>query len=163
MNTASGAKMTKLSQNEIPKPIVSFKRQIVPLGLNAKRVSPSVLAEAPKKPRWKSGRTCRRVVAHVSVAETDRRQARRVLQRMSRLAGARVRSQHTVPGYAGKPNGNWLPVSCSTSDSIAGIMKTATDAAIILKPAAHGFTLKVRPNGAMVSPLTVWPAARCRS
>jgi len=38
MKSASGAKMSKVSQNEIAESMVSFKRQPLPLGLNAGRV-----------------------------------------------------------------------------------------------------------------------------
>src|SRR5260370_38542996 len=75
MNTASGAKMTKVSQDEILQSIVSFKRDIVPLGLNAKRVIGKRYslkdAKGTSLEEWSD--IVARVVAHVSVAETDRR------------------------------------------------------------------------------------------
>jgi len=73
MNTASGAKMTKVSHDEILQSIVSFKRPIVPLGLNAKRVIGKRYslkdAKATSLEEWSD--IVARVVAHVSVAETD--------------------------------------------------------------------------------------------
>ena len=65
--------MTKVSQNEIPEPIVSFKRQIIPLGLNARRVISKRYslkdARGTSLEEWSD--IVARVVAHVSVAETD--------------------------------------------------------------------------------------------
>ena len=73
MNTASGVKMTKVSQNEIPEPVVSFKRQIAPLGLNARRVISKRYslkdARGASLEEWSD--IVARVVAHFSVAETD--------------------------------------------------------------------------------------------
>src|SRR5437588_8597355 len=73
MKSASGAKMTKVSQNEITESIVSFKRQPLPQGLNARRVVSKRYSLKDAKgnflEEWSD--IVARVVAHVSVAETD--------------------------------------------------------------------------------------------
>lgn len=157
MNTASGAKMTKVSQNEIPEPIVSFKRQITPLGLNAKRVISKRYslkdARAASLEEWSD--IVARVVAHVSVAETDPDQRDEFFSAMSDIMMAREFVPNTpCLVNAGKPNGQLAACFVlDVPDSIAGIMKTATDAAIIHQTGGGtGFTFeKLRPSGAMVS------------
>lgn len=157
MNTASGAKMTKVSQNEIPEPIVSFKRQITPLGLNAKRVISKRYslkdARATSLEEWSD--IAARVVAHVSVAETDPEKRDEFFSTMSDIMMAREFVPNTpCLVNAGKPNGQLAACFVlDVPDSIAGIMKTATDAAIIHQTGGGtGFTFeKLRPSGAMVS------------
>ena len=65
--------MTKVSANEITGSTVSLKRRIVPLGLNAKRVVAKRYslkdAKGESLEQWND--IVARVVAHVSVAETD--------------------------------------------------------------------------------------------
>src|ERR1700694_3440116 len=157
MNTASGAKMTKASQNEIPDSIVSFRRQIAPLGLNARRVISKRYslkdARAASLEEWSD--IVARVVAHVSVAETDPAQRDVFYNAMSDIMMAREFVPNTpCLVNSGKTNGQ--PAAClvlDVPDSIAGIMKTATDAAIIHQTGGGtGFTFeKLRPSGAMVS------------
>src|SRR5204863_7910015 len=73
MKSASGAKMTKVSQNEITESMVSFKRQPLPPGLNARRVVSKrySLKDAKGNSLEEWSDIVARVVAHVSVAETD--------------------------------------------------------------------------------------------
>src|SRR5260370_13170095 len=73
MNTASGAKMTKISQGEIPEATVSFRRAIKLLGLNARKVIAKrySLKDAKGNSLEEWGDIVARVLAHVSVAETD--------------------------------------------------------------------------------------------
>src|SRR5438128_10123838 len=91
MNTASGAKMTKASQNEIPDSIVSLKRQIAPLGLNARRVISKRYslkdARGASLEEWSD--IVARVVAHVSVAETDTERRDEFFNAMSDIMLAR--------------------------------------------------------------------------
>jgi len=157
MNTASGVKMTKVSQNEISEPIVSFKRQITPLGLNARRVISKRYslkdARAASLEEWSD--IVARVVAHVSVAETDPEKRDEFFNTMSEIMLAREFVPNTpCLVNAGKPNGQLAACFVlDVPDSIAGIMKTATDAAIIHQTGGGtGFTFeKLRPSGAMVS------------
>src|SRR6266851_329194 len=157
MNTASGAKMTKVSQNEILQSIVSFQRQIVPLGLNAKRVIGKRYslkdAKGTSLEEWSD--IVARVVAHVSVAETDPDQRDEFFLRMTDVMMAREFVPNTpCLVNSGKPNGQLAACFVlDVPDSIAGIMKTATDAAIIHQTGGGtGFTFeKLRPSGAMVS------------
>ncbi len=157
MNTASGAKMTKVSQDEILQSIVSFKRQIVPLGLNAKRVIGKRYslkdAKATSLEEWSD--IVARVVAHVSVAETDADKRDEFFNTMSEIMLAREFVPNTpCLVNSGKPNGQLAACFVlDVPDSIAGIMKTATDAAIIHQTGGGtGFTFeKLRPSGAMVS------------
>src|ERR1700694_3883221 len=157
MNTASGAKMTKASQNEIPDSIVSFRRQIAPLGLNASRVISKRYslkdARAASLEEWSD--IVARVVAHVSVAETHPEKRDEFFGAMSDIMLAREFVPNTpCLVNAGKPNGQLAACFVlDVPDSIAGIMKTATDAAIIHQTGGGtGFTFeKLRPSGAMVS------------
>jgi ribonucleoside-diphosphate reductase alpha chain len=158
MNTASGAaKMTKVSQNEILQSIVSLKRQIVPLGLNAKRVIGKrySLKDARGKSLEEWSDIVGRVVAHVSVAETDPEKRDEFYNAMTDVMLAREFVPNTpCLVNAGKPNGQLAACFVlDVPDSIAGIMKTATDAAIIHQTGGGtGFTFeKLRPSGAMVS------------
>src|SRR5216684_4636403 len=157
MNTASGAKMTKVSQDEILQSIVSFKRQIVPLGLNARRVIGKRYslkdAKGTSLEEWSD--IVARVVAHVSVAETDADKRDEFFNTMSDIMLAREFVPNTpCLVNSGKPNGQLAACFVlDVPDSIAGIMKTATDAAIIHQTGGGtGFTFeKLRPSGAMVS------------
>ncbi len=157
MNTASGAKMTKLSQKEIPLATVSLKRQIKPLGLNARRVISKRYslkdARGASLEEWSD--IVARVVAHVSVAETDPDKRDEFFNVMSDIMLAREFVPNTpCLVNAGKPNGQLAACFVlDVPDSIAGIMKTATDAAIIHQTGGGtGFTFeKLRPSGAMVS------------
>src|SRR5216684_2671269 len=157
MNTASGAKMTKVSENEILQSIVSFKRQAAPLGLNAKRVIAKRYslkdAKAASLEEWSD--IVARVVAHVSVAETDPDQRDEFYNALTDIMTAREFVPNTpCLVNAGKPNGQLAACFVlDVPDSIAGIMKTATDAAIIHQTGGGtGFTFeKLRPSGAMVS------------
>lgn len=133
MNTASGVKMTKVSEEETA--ITSPQRQVAPLGLNAERV-------IAKRYSLKDGRgdslekwsdIVARVVAHVSVAETDPQKRDEFFSSMSDVMLAREFVPNTpCLVNAGKPNGQLAACFVlDVPDSIAGIMKTATDAAII--------------------------------
>jgi len=83
--------MTKASQNEIPDSIVSFRRQIAPLGLNASRVISKRYslkdARAASLEEWSD--IVARVVAHVSVAETDPEKRDEFFNTMSNIMLAR--------------------------------------------------------------------------
>jgi ribonucleoside-diphosphate reductase alpha chain len=72
MNVASGAKMTKVSEKEMSE-ATSFDRKVVPLGLNARRVIAKrySLKDAKGNSLEEWSDIVARVVAHVSVAETD--------------------------------------------------------------------------------------------
>src|SRR5260370_36796546 len=157
MNTASGAKMTRAAQNELLQSIVSLKRQIVPLGLNARRVIGKrySLKDAKGNSLEEWSDIVARVVAHVSVGETDPQQRNEFFDAMTDV----MMAPEFVPNTpclvnAGKPNGQLAACFVlDVPDSIAGIMKTATDAAIIHQTGGGtGFTFeKLRPSGAMVS------------
>src|SRR6266849_795871 len=157
MNTASGAKMTKVSQDEILQTVVSLKRTIVPLGLNARRVIGKRYslkdAKGTSLEEWSD--IVARVVAHVSVAETDADKRDEFFNTMSDIMLAREFVPNTpCLVNSGKPNGQLAACFVlDVPDSIAGIMKTATDAAIIHQTGGGtGFTFeKLRPSGAMVS------------
>src|SRR5437867_3402879 len=157
MKTASGAKMTKVSQNEIPDALPIFKRPIVPLGLNAKRVIGERYslkdAKATSLEEWSD--IVARVVAHVSVAETDADKRDEFFNALTDIMMAREFVPNTpCLVNSGKPNGQLAACFVlDVPDSIAGIMKTATDAAIIHQTGGGtGFTFeKLRPSGAMVS------------
>src|SRR5437773_3864214 len=156
MKTASGAKMTKVSQNEISEPLVSYQRDIAPLGLNAKRVIGKrySLKDAKGNAMEEWSDIVARVVAHVSVAETDPAQRDEFYNAMSDIMLAREFVPNTpCLVNAGKPNGQLAACFVlDVPDSIAGIMKTATDAAIIHQTGGGtGFTFeRLRPSGSMV-------------
>jgi ribonucleoside-diphosphate reductase alpha chain len=157
MNTASGVKMTKVSADEITEPIASPERQIAPLGLNAERVIGKRYSlkdvRGVSLEEWPD--IVARVVAHVSVAETDPEKRDEFYNAMSDIMLAREFVPNTpCLVNAGKPNGQLAACFVlDVPDSIAGIMKTATDAAIIHQTGGGtGFTFeKLRPSGAMVS------------
>src|SRR5437016_5718563 len=156
MKTASGAKMTKVSQNEISEPLVSYQLRITPMGLNAKRVIAKRYslkdARGISMEEWPD--IVARVVAHVSVAESDPEKRDEFFNSMSDIMLAREFVPNTpCLVNAGKPNGQLAACFVlDVPDSIAGIMKTATDAAIIHQTGGGtGFTFeKLRPSGAMV-------------
>src|SRR5947199_540701 len=155
MKSASGAKMTKVSENEIQSS-VSVRRAIDPLGLNALKVVakryPLKDAKGISLEEWKD--IVARVVAHVSTAETDPAQRDLFYNAMSDIMTAREFIPNTpCLVNAGKPTGQLAACFVlDVPDSIAGIMKTATDAAIIHQTGGGtGFTFeKLRPAGAMV-------------
>src|SRR6266478_6673909 len=157
MKTASGAKMTKVSQNEISEPLVSYQRRITPMDLNAKRVIAKRYslkdARGVTMEEWPD--IVARVVAHVSVAESDPEKRDEFFNSMSDIMLAREFVPNTpCLVNAGKPNGQLAACFVlDVPDSIAGIMKTATDAAIIHQTGGGtGFTFeKLRPSGSMVS------------
>src|SRR5215471_8341200 len=156
MKSASGAKMTKLSENEILQSQVSVRRTIDPLGLNARKVVSKrySLKDAKAEPIEEWSDIVARVVAHVSVAETDPAQRDLFYNAMSDIMNAREFVPNTpCLVNAGKPNGQLAACFVlDVPDSIAGIMKTATDAAIIHQTGGGtGFTFeKLRPSGSMV-------------
>src|SRR5437762_642111 len=157
MNPATGAQMTKVSDNEILRSTVSFEREIVPLGLNARRVISKrySLKDAKGNSIEEWSDIVARVVAHVSVAETDPAQRDIFYNAMTDIMSAREFVPNTpCLVNSGKPNGQLAACFVlDVPDSIAGIMKTATDAAIIHQTGGGtGFTFeKLRPSGAMVS------------
>src|ERR1041385_5771756 len=170
MKSASGAKMTKVSENETPQPGVSHasgflsaegmrtasRRAIKPLGLNARKVLAKrySLKDAKGNTIEEWSDIVARVVAHVSVAETDPTQRDLFYNAMSDIMNAREFVPNTpCLVNAGKPNGQLAACFVlDVPDSIAGIMKTATDAAIIHQTGGGtGFTFEnLRPAGAMV-------------
>jgi ribonucleoside-diphosphate reductase alpha chain len=156
MNTSSGAKMTKILPNEIHPSRVTFRRENVPLGLNARRVIAKrySLKDAKGGPLEEWSDIVARVVAHVSVAETDPVQRDDFYNALTDIMMAREFIPNTpCLVNAGKPNGQLAACFVlDVPDSIAGIMKTATDAAIIHQTGGGtGFTFeKLRPSGSMV-------------
>jgi ribonucleoside-diphosphate reductase alpha chain len=126
------------------------------LGLNARRVINKRYSLKDSRgeaiEEWPD--IVRRVVGHVSTAETDLVRRDEFYQTM---AGIMLRREF-VPNTpclvnAGKPSGQLAACFVlDVPDSIAGIMKTATDAAIIHQTGGGtGFTFeKLRPAGAMV-------------
>ena len=149
--------MTKLSENEILQADFSVRRAINPLGLNARKVVAKrySLKDAKGNSIEEWSDIVARVVAHVSVAETDPAQRDLFYNAMSDIMNAREFVPNTpCLVNAGKPNGQLAACFVlDVPDSIAGIMKTATDAAIIHQTGGGtGFTFeKLRPNGSMVS------------
>ena len=144
--------MTKVSENEILQSIVSFKPTATPLGLNARRVIAKrySLKDAKGKSLEEWSDIVARVVAHVSVAETDPDKRDEFYNSMTDV----MMEREFVPNTpclvnAGKPNGQLAACFVlDVPDSIAGIMKTATDAAIIHQTGGGtGFTFeKLRPS-----------------
>jgi ribonucleoside-diphosphate reductase alpha chain len=157
MNTASGVKMTKVSEDETTESTASLEHPMAPLGLNARRVIAKRYSlkdvRGTSLEEWSD--IVARVVAHVSVAETDPQKRDEFFSTMSATMVAREFVPNTpCLVNAGKPNGQLAACFVlDVPDSIAGIMKTATDAAIIHQTGGGtGFTFeKLRPSGAMVS------------
>ncbi len=126
------------------------------LGLNARKVISKrySLKDAKGNPIEEWPDVVRRVVGHVSLAEVDAEKRDEFYSRMSEI----MLRREFVPNTpclvnAGKPNGQLAACFVlDVPDSIAGIMKTATDAAIIHQTGGGtGFTFeKLRPVGAMV-------------
>jgi ribonucleoside-diphosphate reductase alpha chain len=127
------------------------------LGLNARRVVSRryALKDAKGRPIEEWDDIVRRVVGHVSRAETDVQKREEFYDAMSEIMRARLFVPNTpCLVNAGKPNAQLAACFVlNVPDSIAGIMKTATDAAIIHQTGGGtGFTFeKLRPAGATVS------------
>src|SRR6185437_11390746 len=171
MKSASGAKMTKLSENEILQADgthasgvlhagsmhTALRRAIQPLGLNARKVVSKrySLKDAKGNSIEEWSDIVARVVAHVSVAETDPAERDTFYNAMSDIMNAREFVPNTpCLVNAGKPNGQLAACFVlDVPDSIAGIMKTATDAAIIHQTGGGtGMTYEfLRPAGSMVN------------
>ena len=129
---------------------------VVELGLNARKVVSKrySLKDAKGNPIEEWADVVRRVVGHVSLAETEPEKRDEFYDAMS---GIMLRREF-VPNTpclvnAGKPSGQLAACFVlDVPDSIAGIMKSVTDAAIIHQTGGGtGFTFeKLRPVGAMV-------------
>src|SRR5919206_434866 len=130
--------------------------QITELGINARKVISKrySLKDAQGRPLEEWADVTRRVVGHVAMAETDEQKRDEFYEAM---AGIMLRREF-VPNTpclvnAGKPSGQLAACFVlDVPDSIAGIMKSVTDAAIIHQTGGGtGFTFeKLRPTGAMV-------------
>ena len=148
--------MRKVSQKETSEVKAAFDREISPLGLNARRVVAKryALKDARGNSLEEWSDIVARVVAHVSTAESDPAERDRFFNAMNDIMLAREFIPNTpCLVNAGKPNGQLAACFVlDVPDSIAGIMKTATDAAIIHQTGGGtGFTFeKLRPSGAMV-------------
>jgi ribonucleoside-diphosphate reductase alpha chain len=128
-----------------------------PLGLNAQRVISKrySLKDAKGNPIEEWGDIVRRVVGHVSVAETDPQQRDEFYARMTRI----MLDREFIPNTpclvnAGKSNGQLAACFVlSVPDSISGIMEHAKAAATIHQTGGGtGMTYEfLRPAGAMVS------------
>ncbi len=146
---SASAPATSLSTN-------TRRNEAPPPGLNARRVISKrySLKDAQGRPIEEWPDIVRRVVGHVSRAETDPQQRDQFYAAMTDV----MLKREFVPNTpclvnAGKPNGQLAACFVlDVPDSIAGIMKTATDAAIIHQTGGGtGFTFeKLRPAGAMV-------------
>src|SRR5712672_668992 len=153
MSAVAGKRLSDSSTS----PSISPRRKSQPLGLNAKRVISKRYSLKDSRgaylEEWSD--IVRRVVGHVSLAETDPKSRDEFFTAMSEV----MLDREFVPNTpclvnAGKPNGQLAACFVlDVPDSIAGIMKTATDAAIIHQTGGGtGFTFeKLRPSGAMVS------------
>src|SRR5215470_5396866 len=160
MNTSSGAKMTKILPNEIHPSRVTFRREIVPLGLNARRVIAKrySLKDAKGEPLEEWSDIVARVVAHVSVAETHPGQRDEFYNAVTDIMMAREFIPNTpCLVNAGKPNGQLAACFVlDVPDSLQGIMEHAKAAATIHQTGGGtGMTYEfLRPHGAMVSSAT---------
>src|SRR6184192_1932997 len=160
MKTASGAKMTKVSQNEISEPLVSYQLGITPMGLNAKRVIAKRYslkdARGISMEEWPD--IVARVVAHVSVAESDPEKRDEFFNSMSDIMLAREFVPNTpCLVNAGKTNGQLAACFVlDVPDSLIGIMEHAKAAATIHQTGGGtGMTYEfLRPHGAVVSSAT---------
>ncbi|HEV2800488.1 MAG TPA: adenosylcobalamin-dependent ribonucleoside-diphosphate reductase [Pyrinomonadaceae bacterium] len=142
--------------NPIPTTTSRAAKPTQELGVNARKVISKrySLKDAKGNPIEEWSDVVRRVVGHVSLAETDAERRDEFYSRMSEI----MLRREFVPNTpclvnAGKPNGQLAACFVlDVPDSIAGIMKTATDAAIIHQTGGGtGFTFeKLRPVGAMV-------------
>jgi len=148
--------MRKVSPKETNDVKAAFDREISPLGLNARRVVGKrySLKDARGNSLEEWSDIVARVVAHVSMAETDPAERDHFFNAMTDIMLAREFIPNTpCLVNAGKPTGQLAACFVlDVPDSIAGIMKTATDAAIIHQTGGGtGFTFeKLRPSGSMV-------------
>src|SRR6266403_697874 len=157
MNMASGAKMTKVSQKENPSATVSLERQIKPPGLNARRVISKRYslkdARGAYLEEWSD--IVARVVAHVSVAETDADKRDEFFNTMSDIMLAREFVPNTpCLVNAGRPDGQLAACFVlDVPDSISGIMDHATATARIHQTGGGtGMTYEhLRPAGSLVT------------
>lgn len=155
MSTAIGPKTS--SQNATPVSPISTRRQSQPLGLNARRVISKrySLKDAQGNPIEEWEDIVRRVVGHVSVAETDPKQRDEFYSAMTRI----MLDREFIPNTpclvnAGKSNGQLAACFVlNVPDSISGIMEHAKAAATIHQTGGGtGMTYEfLRPAGAMVS------------
>ncbi|MEO8433947.1 MAG: adenosylcobalamin-dependent ribonucleoside-diphosphate reductase [Pyrinomonadaceae bacterium] len=152
----SAAMGPKASIENVPPSFAPAKTTTPPLGLNARRVISKrySLRDAQGRSLEEWTDIVRRVVGHVSLAETESEKRDEFFTTMSAV----MLSREFVPNTpclvnAGKANGQLAACFVlDVPDSIAGIMKTATDAAIIHQTGGGtGFTFeKLRPSGGMV-------------
>jgi ribonucleoside-diphosphate reductase alpha chain len=155
MSTAIGPKAS--DQNATPMSHTSTRSQSQPLGLNARRVISKrySLKDAQGQPIEEWGDIVRRVVGHVSVAETDPRQRDEFYSAMTQI----MLDREFIPNTpclvnAGKSTGQLAACFVlKVPDSIAGIMEHAKAAATIHQTGGGtGMTYEfLRPAGAMVS------------
>src|SRR6059036_2186940 len=156
MNPSSGAKMTKILQDEIHPANVTFKRDIRPLGLNAKRVIGKrySLKDAKGNALEEWPDIVRRVVGHVSAAEKDAQKRDLFFSAMTDVMLAREFVPNTpCLVNAGKANGQLAACFVlDVPDSITGIMDHAKAAATIHQTGGGtGMTYEfLRPSGALV-------------
>ncbi|MBA2502112.1 MAG: adenosylcobalamin-dependent ribonucleoside-diphosphate reductase [Pyrinomonadaceae bacterium] len=155
MSTAIEPKASTGSNVEMPRRSARTSAGTV-LGLNARRVISKryALKDAQGQPIEEWADIVRRVVGHVAQAEADAAKQDEFYARMSEIMHERLFVPNTpCLVNAGKPSGQLAACFVlDVPDSIAGIMKTATDAAIIHQTGGGtGFTFeKLRPSGAMV-------------
>ena len=131
MSTAIGPKTS--NQNAAPVTPISTSRQSQPLGLNARRVISKrySLKDAQGNPIEEWEDIVRRVVGHVSVAETDSKQRDEFYSAMTRI----MLDREFIPNTpclvnAGKSNGQLAACFVlNVPDSISGIMEHAKAAA----------------------------------
>src|SRR5215211_8473317 len=155
MSTAIDPKAS--DQNGTPVSTASVRRQSHPLGLNAQRVISKrySLKDAKGQPIEEWDDIVRRVVGHVSVAETDPQQRDEFYSAMTRI----MLDREFIPNTpclvnAGKSTGQLAACFVlEVPDSIAGIMEHAKAAATIHQTGGGtGMTYEfLRPAGAMVS------------
>ncbi|HVG37695.1 MAG TPA: adenosylcobalamin-dependent ribonucleoside-diphosphate reductase, partial [Pyrinomonadaceae bacterium] len=156
MSTVIEPQVVRNKKSGAAAPAPALRSQAGELGLNARRVISKrySLKDSKGRPVEEWPDIVRRVVGHVSRAETDATARDQFYARMSEV----MFSREFVPNTpclvnAGKPGGQLAACFVlDVPDSIAGIMKTATDAAIIHQTGGGtGFTFeKLRPAGAMV-------------
>jgi ribonucleoside-diphosphate reductase alpha chain len=152
MSTTVNSKSSSTAPSSVPQ----SQSKTRPLGLNAQKVISKrySLKDAAGRALEEWSDIVRRVVGHVSLAETDPQSRDQFFTAMSEV----MLDREFVPNTpclvnAGKPNGQLAACFVlDVPDSIAGIMKTATDAAIIHQTGGGtGFTFeKLRPSGGMV-------------
>ena len=136
---------------------VRREREIRPLGINAQKVVAKRYSlkdeNGERVETWDD--IVRRVVGHVSRAETDPAKARAFYNRMTEVMLAREFIPNTpCLVNAGKPKASSPRVSCSNvPDSIEGIMEHAQNVAIIHQTGGGtGMTYEfLRPAGSMVN------------